>query len=133
MLRVGFVGAARIADRSEVIAQCTPCIRHFALEAHCAPQGRDRTLAIAMGTERQPELIVRGGPIRLRLCKRLEDRLRRGRIARAAICHAEQQRCQRVTWRDLQDFRCLFGRELRLRGQQALRVGERGFERSDRF
>jgi hypothetical protein len=38
-----------------------------------------------------------------------------------------------VTWRDLQDFRCLFGRELRLRGQQVLRVGERGIERSNRF
>jgi hypothetical protein len=133
VLRVGFVGAARIADRSEVIAECTPCIRHFGLEAHCAPQGRDRALAIAPGAERQPELVVRGGPIRLRLCKRFEDRLRCDRIARAALCHAEQQRCQRVTGRDLQDFRCLFGRELRLRGQQTLRVCERGFERSNRF
>jgi hypothetical protein len=133
VLRVGFVGAARIADRSEVIAQCTPCIRHFGLEAYRAAQGCYRTFAVATGTERQAKLVVRGGPIRLRLCKRLEDRLRCGGIARAAICHAEQQRCQRVAWRDLQDFRCLFGGELRLRGQQALRVSERSFERSNRF
>ena len=54
-------------------------------------------------------------------------------IAGASLGHAEQQRRERMTWRDLQDFRCLFGRELRLRGHQALRVIQRGFERSDGF
>jgi hypothetical protein len=35
--------------------------------------------------------------------------------------------------RDLQDFRSLFNREPRFRGHQALRVSERGIERSNRF
>jgi len=35
--------------------------------------------------------------------------------------------------RDLQDFRSLFGRESRLGGHQALRVIQRGIERSNGF
>jgi hypothetical protein len=116
-----------------MIAERTPCVGHLGLETDRAPQGCDRAFAIATGTERQAKLVVGGCPVRLRSCKRLEDRLRRGCIARASIRHTEQQRRQRMAWRNLQDFRCLFGREPGLRGHQALRVSERRFERSNRF
>jgi hypothetical protein len=133
VLRVGLVGAARVADRSEVIAERTPCIRHFRLERDCASQRCDGAFTIASDAERQSELVMGGGPVRLRLCERFEDRPRRGRVASTSMRHAEQQRGERVARRDLEDFRCLFDRKPRLRGQQALRMRERGFERSDRF
>jgi len=133
VLRVGLVGATRVADRSEVVAQRAPRVRHFGLERNCASQGYDCALTVALDTERQPELVMCGGPVRLRLCERFQDCLGRGRVPRTSLSHTEQQCGDRMPRRDLQDFRCLFGREPRLRGHQALRMSERGFERSDRF
>ncbi len=90
VLRVSLVGTARVADRSEVIAERSPRIRHLRLEAHRTSQGCDRAFAIATGTERQAELVMRSGPVRLRLRERFENSLRRDRIAGASLRHAEQ-------------------------------------------
>jgi hypothetical protein len=133
VLRVRVVGAARITYRSKVIAQRAPCVRHVGFDTHCASQGCDRAFTVAAGTECQAELVVRSSPVGLRLRERLEYGLRCGRITGTSMCHAEQQRGERMPRGDLEDFRCLFGCESRLRGQQALRVSERGFQRSDRF
>jgi hypothetical protein len=133
VLSVRIVGAARVTDRGEMIAERAPCVRHLRLEAHRAPQGGDCTFAVALRAERQAELVVRCRPLWLRLCQRLEDSLRCSRIARAAVRHTEQERGQRVAGRDLEDFRCLLGRKPRLRGHQALCVSQRRFECSDRF
>ena len=133
VLRVSIIGAARVADCSEVIAQRAPCVLHLGLESHRTAQGCDCCLAVATGTQRQAELVVSGGPVRLRLRQWLEDRLGGRGIAGTALRNPEQQRGQRMARRDLEDLRRLLGRKPRLRGQHALRMSERCFERSDRF
>jgi hypothetical protein len=113
-----------------VIAERAPRVRHLGLELHGASQAATR-LRRAPDPSVSPSSYVRR-PVRLRLCERFEDS--------CDAAASPQRRCATPSKsvasgarRDLQDFRCLFGREPRLRGHQALRVSERGFERSDRF
>jgi hypothetical protein len=100
--RVSIVGALRIADDSEVVAQRSPCCSHVRLQLQGVAQCIHRSFAFACCAQRETELVVRRCPLRLRVREGCQQQYRLPEVPTPTLSDGCEQRCNRMPGNDFQ-------------------------------
>jgi hypothetical protein len=114
--------AVDVTGQHELIMQGQPSFRHVTLQLCRAAQRLDGRGTLAETREREPELMVRVGGLRVDLGQRFEQRAGGARIAQAPSCRADDEERSHIARQHLKNLVRLTLGEGGFRVQQPHRV-----------
>jgi hypothetical protein len=116
--------------RHQMVAKRTPGLRQIGLQRHRTVQRLDRFLPAPAAAQRQPQVEMDHGPVRLGLRQGTEDVERALHVSLQRARGGLQLQRGRMTRGHLQNLVELFDCQCRIPLQQACRVGQSLFQRS---